>query len=55
MKKSVLRLIPAFIVAALSFEAAAQNVQLHYDLGRKAPTTTVEMFCADGAGGRKAR
>lgn len=50
MKKSVLRLIPAFIFAALSFEAAAQNVQLHYDLGRKAPTTTVEMFRADGAG-----
>lgn len=32
MKKSVLRLIPAFIFAALSFEAAAQNVQFHYDL-----------------------
>lgn len=50
MKKSVLRLIPAFIFAALSFEAAAQNVQFHYDLGRKAPTTTLEMFRADGAG-----
>ena len=28
----------------------AQNVQLHYDLGRNSVTSTVEMFKADGAG-----
>ena len=44
------KLIPVFILTFLSFNAAAQNLQLHYDLGRNAATTTVEMFRADGGG-----
>lgn len=35
---------------ACSFESKAQNVQLHYDMGRNCATSTVEMFRADGAG-----
>ena len=44
------KLIPVFILAFFAVEAAGQNVQLHYDLGRGCATTTVEMFRADGAG-----
>ena len=45
-----LKLIPVFILVFFALEASAQNVQLHYDLGRDCATTTVEMFRADGAG-----
>ena len=50
MKKLIIRLIPVVVMALVSFGAAAQNVQLHYDLGRGSATTTVEMFRADNAG-----
>lgn len=33
-----------------SFGALAQNIQLHYDLGRKGITSTVEMFKPDKGG-----
>lgn len=36
--------------ASASFEAKAQDIQLHYDLGRKCVTSTVEMFRPDNAG-----
>ena len=44
-----------FVVIAISVifsasEVKAQNVQLHYDMGRDCATSTVEMFRADGAG-----
>lgn len=38
------------IISAAAVSAGAQNVQLHYDMGRNAATTTVEMFRADNAG-----
>lgn len=44
------RLILTIILTILSFGMAAQNLQFHYDLGRNAATTTVEMFKADNAG-----
>lgn len=50
MKKLIIRMIPVVVMALVSFGAAAQNVQLHYDLGRGSATTTVEMFRADNAG-----
>jgi hypothetical protein len=50
MKKTVLTLVSAILMIAGSLNANAQNVQLHYDLGRGCATTTVEMFRADGAG-----
>lgn len=43
----------AVLVTMLTFIAArssAQNVQAHYDFGRKSATTTVEMFRPDGGG-----
>jgi hypothetical protein len=43
----------AVLVMVLTFIAArssAQNVQAHYDFGRKSATTTVEMFRPDGGG-----
>lgn len=45
-----LKLIPVFVLAFIALEVSAQNVQLHYDLGRNCPTTTVEMFRPDGSG-----
>lgn len=45
-----LRFIPVCVLAFFALEASAQNVQLHYDLGRSCATTTVEMFRPDGAG-----
>lgn len=48
-----LRLGYAVLVMVLTFIAArssAQNVQAHYDFGRKSATTTVEMFRPDGGG-----
>lgn len=43
-------IIITIVLALCSFKASAQNVQIHYDLGRNAATTTVEMFKADNAG-----
>lgn len=47
MKKHFSTLL--FFSAAI-FSVKAQNIQLHYDFGRNAATTTVEMFRADNAG-----
>lgn len=49
MKRSLFALLAA-IVLTTATEVAAQNVQLHYDFGRKAATSTVEMFRPDGGG-----
>lgn len=48
MKKLKLLLVGALMLVALG--ANAQNVQLHYDFGRKSATTTVEMFRPDNGG-----
>ena len=50
MDKLTKTLIATIFLAVISLGATAQNVQLHYDLGRKSATTTVEMFRADNAG-----
>jgi hypothetical protein len=50
MKKFIALAASAIVSTALSFTANAQNLQLHYDLGRKSATTTVEMFKPDGGG-----
>ena len=49
MKRSILVLLVAMLFTAAS-NVMAQNVQLHYDFGRNAATTTVEMFRPDGGG-----
>ena len=38
------------MLALVTIELSAQNLQLHYDFGRKSATTTVEMFKPDNAG-----
>lgn len=38
------------VLAVFGLKASAQNVQLHYDLGRNIATTTVEMFKPDAGG-----
>lgn len=43
-------LLLGVILAISAVDAYAQNVQLHYDFGRKSATTTVEMFRPDGGG-----
>lgn len=44
-------ILPAIsLLSILSFNAAAQNLQLHYDFERKAITSTVEVFRPDNAG-----
>lgn len=50
MKPSVITSIVTVVLALCAQEAGAQNVQFHYDMGRDAATTTVEMFKADNAG-----
>ena len=45
-----LKLLLATLFALVTLGAEAQNVQAHYDFGRKSATTTVEMFRADGGG-----
>ena len=50
MKPSVITSIVTVVLALCVHEAGAQNVQFHYDMGRDAATTTVEMFKADNAG-----
>ena len=45
--------IAVIAVALMSFvatDAFGQNIQMHYDFGRKSATTTVEMFRPDGGG-----
>lgn len=49
MKRSILVLLVAMLFTAAA-NVMAQNVQLHYDFGRNAATTTVEMFRPDGGG-----
>lgn len=50
MKRVIIILTSVIAMITCSFGAKAQNVQLHYDMGRDCATTTVEMFRADGAG-----
>lgn len=40
----------AMVLVIVPTRASAQNVQLHYDFGRNAATTTVEMFRPDAGG-----
>ena len=42
--------IAAVLMCTAISDAFAQNIQRHYDFGRKSATTTVEMFRPDGAG-----
>ena len=42
--------IAAVLMCTAISDAFAQNIQMHYDFGRKSATTTVEMFRPDGAG-----
>lgn len=47
------KLTRALFMTAMAFMASSaigQNIQLHYDFGRNAATTTVEMFRPDGGG-----
>lgn len=46
MKKIIITL--AILLTA--FTSKAQNIQLHYDFGREAVTSTIEMFRPDGGG-----
>ena len=48
MKKLFVSLVA--MLALVTIDLAAQNLQLHYDFGRKSATTTVEMFKPDNAG-----
>lgn len=50
MKNGLIFLAIAVSVIFSAVEVKAQNVQLHYDMGRNCATSTVEMFRADGAG-----
>ena len=51
MKRIVkLCLAATLLLTGFSFGSAAQNLQLHYDLGRGCATTTAEMFRPDAAG-----
>ena len=49
MKKNITILLAAISVIFSAVEVKAQNVQLHYDMGRNCATSTVEMFRADEA------
>lgn len=49
MKRIIITIVAVFMCAAIS-DAFGQNIQMHYDFGRKSATTTVEMFRPDGAG-----
>ena len=50
MKKATFGLLIAAILTLITTESKGQNIQLHYDLGRNAATTTVEMFRPDNGG-----
>lgn len=49
-KRRLEHILLAVISIFSALEVNAQNVQLHYDIGRSCATSTVEMFRADGAG-----
>ena len=50
MKRTSFGLMIAAILTSITTESKGQNIQLHYDLGRNAATTTVEMFRPDNVG-----
>lgn len=50
MKSRKIWTILTLILISMTPKVVAQNVQLHYDFGRNAATTTVEMFRPDGGG-----
>ena len=50
MRKLIPGIIITILMAATSVRSSAQNLQLHYDMGRKSATTTVEMFRPDSGG-----
>lgn len=50
MKSSNAKYFATFALVLCSFHANSQNLQLHYDLGKRTATTTVEMFKADNVG-----
>ena len=47
---NIIYLVLAMVLVIVPTRASAQNVQLHYDFGRNAATTTVEMFRPDAGG-----
>lgn len=50
MKNLKWKLLFAVLMSFSVISATAQNIQLHFDLGRNAATTTVEMFRPDKGG-----
>ena len=50
MKSRKIWTILTLLLISMTPNVVAQNVQLHYDFGRNAATTTVEMFRPDGGG-----
>ena len=50
MKSRKIWTILTLLLISMTPKVVAQNVQLHYDFGRNAATTTVEMFRPDGGG-----
>lgn len=50
MKSRKIWAILTLLLISMTPKVVAQNVQLHYDFGRNAATTTVEMFRPDGGG-----
>ena len=50
MKSLKLKILLVLLLSSYAVESIAQNIQLHYDFGRNAATTTVEMFRPDGGG-----
>ena len=50
MKNLTITSVLTTIMSFLATVSYGQNIQLHYDLGRKAATTTVEMFRPDASG-----
>ena len=50
MKSRKIWTILTLLLLSMTPKVVAQNIQLHYDFGRNAATTTVEMFRPDGGG-----
>lgn len=50
MKSRKIWTILTLLLISMTPKVVAQNIQLHYDFGRNAATTTVEMFRPDGGG-----
>ena len=50
MKSRKIWTILTLLLISMTPKVVAQNVQIHYDFGRNAATTTVEMFRPDGGG-----